>query len=349
MKDISSMYQSEIKELTDAMGQPSYRAGQVFDGVIRGAGDFSEITNIPKELRARLSEETYIAPVTVENKLVSRDGTTKYLFRLRDGELIESVILRYKHGNTICVSSQAGCAMGCRFCASTVGGKKRDLTAGEILRQVYEASRDLGERISNVVMMGIGEPLDNFDNTLRFIRLAGEKEGLSIGARHIAVSTCGLVPRIDELSGYGLGVTLSVSLHAPRDEIRSLIMPINKRYGIDCLIKSCHNYIKKTGRRISFEYAMIDGVNDSMECADELAQLLRGMICHVNLIPINSARDGFRPSPRRTVEAFVSRLSSRGVNVTVRRTLGSDIQGSCGQLRLGAKGEKRMHNGGDLI
>ncbi|MBQ3379486.1 MAG: 23S rRNA (adenine(2503)-C(2))-methyltransferase RlmN [Clostridia bacterium] len=337
MKDISSMYQSEIKELTDAMGQPSYRAGQVFSGVIRGAQSFSDITNIPKSLRARLEEETYIASAEIQKKLVSRDKTVKYLLKLRDGQLIESVILRYKHGNTICVSSQAGCAMGCRFCASTVGGKVRDLTAGEILRQVYEASHDMGERISNVVMMGIGEPLDNFDNTVRFIKLAGESEGLSIGARHISVSTCGLAPRIDELSKYSLGITLSVSLHAPNDTIISQIMPINKRYGIDCLIKSCHNYIKKTGRRISFEYAMIDGLNDTADCADELSLLLRGMICHVNLIPINDAREGFRPSPKKTVEAFVSRLSHRGVNVTVRRTLGEDIKGSCGQLRLGER------------
>ncbi|MBR2742839.1 MAG: 23S rRNA (adenine(2503)-C(2))-methyltransferase RlmN [Clostridia bacterium] len=337
IKDISSMYLDEIKELISATGEPAYRAGQVFTGAVRGARSFDEITNIPKSLRERLSKETYIASAEIKKKLVSRDGTIKYLFKLRDGQLIESVILRYKHGNSICVSSQAGCAMGCRFCASTVGGKIRDLTAGEILSQVREASRDMGERISNVVMMGIGEPLDNLDNTVRFIRLAGEKDGLSIGARHISVSTCGLVPKIDELSELSLGVTLSVSLHAPNDDIRSRIMPVNRLYGIDCLIKSCHNYIKKTGRRISFEYAMIEGLNDTPQCADELASLLRGMICHVNLIPINDAREGFRPSSKGTVAAFSGRLSDRGINVTVRRKLGDDIQGSCGQLRLGSR------------
>jgi len=266
-------------------------------------------------------------------KLVSKDGTVKYLFEMSDGQRIESVVLRYKHGNTICVSTQAGCAMGCRFCASTLGGKVRDLTAGEILRQIYMASADLGERISNVVMMGIGEPLDNFDNTVRFLHLVGDKDGLSIGARHISLSTCGLVPKIDELAKLSLCVTLSISLHAPNDEARSRIMPINNRYNIDCLLKSCHNYIKSTGRRISFEYAMIDGFNDTMECADELASRLRGMICHVNLIPINDARDGFRPSTRKNVDAFVERLAKRGINATVRRKLGDDIQGSCGQLR----------------
>lgn len=333
LKDISSMYEDEIKEITDALGEPGYRAGQVFSGLLRGAVSFNEITNIPKDLRTKLSEATYIAGAEILKKLVSRDGTVKYLFELSDGQRVESVILRYKHGNTICVSTQAGCAMGCKFCASTLGGKVRDLTAGEILRQVYMARSDMGERISNVVMMGIGEPLDNYENTVRFLRLAGEKDGLSIGARHISISTCGLVPKIDELAKLSLGVTLSVSLHAPNDEIRSRIMPINRVYGIDCLIKSCHNYIDKTGRRISFEYAMIDGVNDTAECADELARLLRGMICHVNLIPINDAREGFKPSSKKTVEQFLKRLSMRGINATVRRKLGDDIQGSCGQLR----------------
>jgi len=332
-KDISSMYKDEIKELIAELGEPKYRAEQVYLGVIRGAQSFDEITNIPKSLKEKLAQNTYIAGAVMLEKLVSKDGTVKYLFEMSDGQRIESVVLRYKHGNTICVSTQAGCAMGCRFCASTLGGKVRDLTAGEILRQIYMASADLGERISNVVMMGIGEPLDNFDNTVRFLHLVGDKDGLSIGARHISLSTCGLVPKIDELAKLSLGVTLSISLHAPNDEARSRIMPINNRYNIDCLLKSCHNYIKSTGRRISFEYAMIDGFNDTMECADELASRLRGMICHVNLIPINDARDGFRPSTRKNVDAFVERLAKRGINATVRRKLGDDIQGSCGQLR----------------
>ncbi len=332
-KDICSMYEGEIRELTDSFDQPKYRAKQVLEGIIKGAESFDEITNIPVSLREALARETYIASAAMKEKLVSRDGTVKYLFELCDGELIESVVLRYRHGNSICVSTQAGCDMGCRFCASTLGGKVRDLTAGEILRQIHMASRDLKERISNVVMMGIGEPLDNFDNTVRFLSLVGNEKGLSIGARHISVSTCGVVPKIDELAKLGLGITLSVSLHAPNDELRSRIMPINKKYGLESLMKSCHNYIEKTNRRISFEYTMIAGLNDSRECANMLALLLSGMLCHVNLIPVNEARDGFSGSSRKVVDDFAARLSSRGINVTVRRKLGGDIDGSCGQLR----------------
>jgi 23S rRNA (adenine2503-C2)-methyltransferase len=294
---------------------------------------FEEMSNLSKALRAQLAQQCYLTAPQAERKQVSAlDGTIKYLWRLRDGNCIETVLMRYKHGNTVCVSSQVGCNMGCVFCASTLGGKVRDLTASEILDQVLFTQLDSGEEISNIVMMGIGEPLDNFDNVLRFLTLVNHPEGLNIGMRHISLSTCGLVDKIDKLAQLGLQLTLSVSLHAPTDDIRSRLMPVNRAVGVDRLMDSCRRYFETTGRRISYEYAVIDGVNDSDGQADLLASLLKGQPGHVNLIPLNDvAESPLKPS--RRVRQFQKRLEDHGVTATVRRKLGGDIDASCGQLR----------------
>ena len=291
--------------------------------------------NVPLALRQKLAEKCFIAGVTVKRKLVSKiDGTVKYLYRLYDGEYVESVLMKYEHGYTVCVSTQVGCRMGCKFCASGLYGLKRDLTASEILAQVQFAAKDNGIRVSNVVMMGMGEPLDNFENTVRFLELASDKNGLGIGYRHISLSTSGLVSGIKRLSEYDFPITLSVSLHAPTDEIRNTIMPVNKKWNVDELLDACRDYIAVTKRRISFEYAMIDGVNDSVLCAQILAKKLKGLLCHVNLIPANPVKEnGFKKSDAKKIIKFKETLERNGINVTVRRTLGADINASCGQLR----------------
>ena len=301
--------------------------------------------NIPKSLRDTLSEKFPLYNCEIERKQVSMiDGTVKYLFRLHDGDFVESVVMKYKYGYTICVSSQVGCKMGCAFCASTLGGFKRSLYAGEILSQLYRAQKDLGERISHIVLMGMGEPLDNFDNVMRFLTLISDEKGLNISMRNISLSTCGIVPKIEDLLNKKMQLTLSISLHAPSNELRSKIMPINKKYDVDELLGMCRRYASETSRRISFEYSMLSGVNDSDECARLLASKLKGMLCHVNLIPVNEvAESPFKPSTPDRIEKFVSILSSNGINVTVRRTLGSDIDASCGQLRL--KENKRIKKG----
>ena len=293
------------------------------------------MTNISKATREKLSAVSFISTLKIREKYVSKiDKTTKYLFELPDGNCIESVVMYYNHGISICISSQVGCRMGCGFCASTIGGLYRSLTAGEILNQVIFAQKDIGERISNIVMMGIGEPLDNFENVKKFLRNVNHEKGLNIGYRHISLSTCGLVPKIYELAKENMPITLSVSLHAPNNDIRNSIMPVNKKYPIEELIKACKDYIKTTTRRISFEYSLISGVNDSMENADELARLLKGMLCHVNLIPVNKIEEReYKKGNKQEIRAFCERLNSRGINATVRRELGSDIQASCGQLR----------------
>ena len=333
MRDIKSMTPEELGVYMKELGQPAFRAKQIFQWLQRGVTSFDEMSNLAKPLRAKLAEACYITAPVAERKQVSKlDGTIKYLWRLRDGNCIETVLMRYMHGNTVCVSCQVGCNMGCIFCASTLGGKVRDLTASEILDQVIFTQLDSGEDISNIVMMGIGEPLDNFDNVLRFLTLVNHPDGLNIGMRHISVSTCGLVKKIDKLAQLGLQLTLSVSLHAPDDETRARLMPVNRAVGVETLMDSCRRYFETTGRRISFEYAMIDGVNDGDAQADRLVELLRGMPGHVNLIPLNDvAESPLKPS--RRVRQFQQRLESQGVTATVRRKLGGDIDASCGQLR----------------
>lgn len=331
--DLKSMTLEEMSVFFKELKQPAFRAKQVFQWLHRGVTSFDEMSNLPKSLRQALEGQCYITVPTVERKQVSQmDGTIKYLWRLRDGNCIETVLMRYKHGNTVCVSCQVGCNMGCVFCASTLGGKLRNLNASEILDQVIFTQKDSGEAISNIVMMGIGEPLDNFDNVLQFLTLVNHPDGLNIGMRHISVSTCGLVKKIDKLAQLGLQLTLSVSLHAPDDETRSRLMPVNRSVGVDLLMDACRRYFETTGRRISYEYAVIDGVNDSDKQADQLAALLKGQPGHVNLIPLNNIEES-PLKPSRRVRQFQQRLESHGITATVRRKLGGDIDASCGQLR----------------
>ena len=334
MKDIKSMTRAELAQELSGLGEPAFRAKQVFSWLHRGAR-FEEMTNLPKALRERLASEYELHLPEVARKQVSaRDGTVKYLWRLRDGHCVESVLMRYHHGNTVCISSEVGCAMGCAFCASTRGGLVRRLLPSEMLDQVLFTQLDSGLPISNIVLMGIGEPLDNYDNVRRFLTLVNDPEGMNIGMRHISLSTCGLVPGIDRLAGEDLQLTLSVSLHAPDDEVRSRLMPVNRRYPIDELLAACRRYFETTGRRISFEYAMIDGLNDTPEMANTLIRRLRGLPAHVNLIPLNRIEESpLQPSARQAVAAFQKALADAGITATVRRTLGSDIDASCGQLR----------------
>ena len=333
MTDIKSMTLGEITEALRAMGEPSFRGKQVFTWLHRGVTAFDQMINIPKSLREKLAREYIITAPTVARKQVSKlDGTIKYRWELSDGNCIETVLMSYHHGNTVCISSQVGCRMGCKFCASTLAGKVRNLRPSEMLDQVLFTQLDSGKEISNIVLMGIGEPLDNRANVMRFLELINHPEGMNIGMRHISLSTCGVVPGIDALAQDNLQLTLSVSLHAPDSETRSRIMPVNNAYDVSELFEACHRYFKKTGRRISFEYAMIDGVNDHDWQADLLAEKIHGMPGHVNLIPLNDVVESeFKPSKR--VGAFQKRLESHGLTATVRRSLGGDIDASCGQLR----------------
>ena len=327
---------NEVEEVILSLSAPKYRAKQVYDWLqIYGAMSYDEMTNLPKSLRVELSEKYPIMHCQIELKQVSKiDGTVKYLFRLSDGNFIESVIMKYKYGYTLCVSSQVGCKMGCVFCASTKNGCVRNLNPSEILGQIHAAQRDMNIRVSHIVMMGMGEPLDNYENTLRFLELVSADNGLNLSMRNISLSTCGIVPKIYDLLDKKLQLTLSVSLHAPNDDLRSVVMPINKKYPVAELIKACRDYSKQTSRRISFEYAMIKDVNDSDKCAYELANLLKGMLCHVNLIPANEINEsGHKRSTNERLQRFMTILNSRGVNTTIRRSLGSDIDASCGQLR----------------
>ena len=332
--DIKSLSAGQLEAFLNGLGQPKYRAAQIFKWLHLGTADFEQMSDIPKSLRGQLAELAFITcPETVRVQKSKLDGTVKYL-RSFDGSLAESVLMKYKHGNTVCVSSQSGCRMGCAFCASTVCGLERSLRPSEILDQVIFMQKQENVKISNIVLMGTGEPLDNYDNVLKFLRLVNHPLGLNIGHRHISLSTCGIADKIDALAGEKLQITLSVSLHAPFDEIRSKIMPVNKAYPINTLIRSCRNYFEKTGRRISFEYAMIDKVNDNERCARELARIIKGMAAHVNLIPLNRVKEsGLCGSDSKTVLKFQKTLEGLGVTTTVRRTLGSDIDASCGQLR----------------
>ena len=345
--DLASMTKEELVSFFGSISEPKFRAEQVFSWISRGAS-FDEMTNISKALRNKLSETCIDTVPRVDTKLVSAiDGTVKYLFRLYDGALIESVLMKYKHGNTLCISSQVGCRMGCRFCASTIGGRERDLLPSELLGQVIAAERDSGERISNIVMMGIGEPLDNFDNVVRFLELVNADGGLNIGYRHISLSTCGVVSGIERLAELELPITLSISLHAATDEKRSEIMPINNKWNISALLSACRAYYERCGRRISFEYTLISGKNDSIEDAADLGRLLKNAFrgtdapIHVNLIRVNEVKEsGFSVGSEQSVRNFCDKLNSLGISATVRRRLGSDINAACGQLRRSAKNKQ---------
>lgn len=331
------MLPEEIAADFKAMGLPGYRAGQVFRWLGRGVRSFEEMSDLPKKLREQLGEIYFIPSLTVLKRQESAiDGTIKFLWQLSDGESVETVLMRYKHGNSVCISSQVGCNRGCAFCASTIGGKVRDLTASEILEEVIRTGIEAKAEISNIVLMGIGEPLDNFDNVVRFLRLVNHPDGANIGMRHISLSTCGVVEGIDKLADLNLQLTLSVSLHAPDDETRSKLMPVNRIYGIDALYAACERYFKKTGRRISFEYAMVRDTNDTPEHARILAQRLARTGAHINLIRLNYVSErGLQPSTEKTIREFEKSLSDSGLAVTIRRRLGSDIDAACGQLRRG--------------
>ena len=339
MINLRDLTLKEMEELIVSMGEPKFRAKQVFGWIYKGKTDFREMTNLPEVFRQKLKETAYIGAVEpLKIQKSKTDGTRKYLFRLEDGNLIESVFMKYKYGNSICVSSQAGCRMGCCFCASTRNGLDRNLTPGEILSQLMAAEADTGERIGHIVVMGTGEPFDNYDNLSRFIRIVNDPNGLNIGMRNITVSTCGLVPVIRRFGRDFPQVTLAISLHGTTDEIRGSMMPVNGKYPLEVLIPACRDYTETTGRRITFEYTMVNGVNDSDEDAHRLSKLLQGMLCHVNLIPLNRvAESGFDTVSRKRAEEFRHLLEREGVVATVRRELGADIDAACGQLRLGKK------------
>ena len=333
--NIKSMTLPELREALQTMGQPAFRAKQVYTWLHKGVRSYEEMTNLSKELRAKLAQAYPIcAPEVVRKQESAKDGTIKYLWKLSDGNCVETVLMRYHYGNTVCISTEVGCRMGCAFCASTIGGLVRRLEPFEMLDEVLFTQIDSGLPVSRVVLMGIGEPLDNFDNVLRFLELVNSPEGMNIGLRHISLSTCGLVPKIDELAEKKLQISLAISLHGPNDEIRDRIMPVNKAYPIDQLLQSCRRYFDATGRRIHFEYAMIDGVNDREKDAKELLRRLKGLPAHFNLIPLNHVEESpLKPSSKAAVAKFQKILEDGGITATVRRTLGGDIDASCGQLR----------------
>lgn len=344
--DILSLSLSELEQLLAKYGEKKFRAKQIFQWLHKKrVMDFDKMTDISVQLRQQLKENFCINGLFMQKRLESSiDNTVKYLYRLSDGNFVETVLMDYSYGKSICVSTQVGCKMGCNFCASAIAGYVRSLKPSEILTQIYETERDAGVRVTGVVLMGIGEPLDNFDNVLKFLRLISDKNGNNLSLRHVSLSTCGIVPRIYELADMKLQLTLSVSLHSPYDDKRSEIMPVNRTYNIDELMKACRYYIEKTGRRITFEYAVIDSVNSAEKDADKLASLLRGMNCHVNLIPVNRVRERNYRTSRSGAADFAKRLGQRGINATVRRTLGSDIEAACGQLRRDAGSRGGLDN-----
>lgn len=336
MTDIKSLTFDELNSEITSIGLPKFRTGQIYSWLHeKGVDSFEEMSNLSKDLRQKLSEKYFIPSVKIEDKYVSKiDETVKYLFKLYDGEYVEAVIMKYKYGYTICISSQVGCKMGCKFCASTLAGFKRNLLPAEMESQLHIAQKDLNIRISHIVLMGIGEPLDNYDNVIKFIKTVNNDKGLNISMRDITLSTCGVVPKMYDLANEQMPITLTLSLHAPNDKIRSSMMPVNDKWGVDEAIAACKNYAEKTGRRVSFEYTLINGVNDTEECAKELASKLAGMLCHVNLIPVNDVEErGNVRSTDKSIKNFCETLYSLGINATIRRTLGSDINASCGQLR----------------
>ncbi len=334
--DISSMDIDEITEFVQKIGEPKFRAKQIYTWLNdKQVKIFDEMTNLSVALREKLKETAFITEVSALHRLTSqKDGTNKFLLKLGDKNCIEAVWMEYKHGASLCISTQVGCRQGCMFCASTLGGLVRSLTAGEMLGEIYEVQRQMGKRISSLVLMGIGEPLDNFDNVMKFLGILSSKEGQNLSLRHVSLSTCGIVPNIYKLAELKTGLTLSVSLHAANNEKRSKLMPVNRRYSIDELMTACKDYFKITGRRISYEYALILGENDNKESADELYNLLKGQNCHINLIPVNPVKErGTKRGTKEDIQKFVKYLENKGMNVTVRRELGSDINAACGQLR----------------
>lgn len=333
-KDIKSMTFAELTQNFLVISEKDYRVRQVYEWIVKGVTSFDEMSNIPKELREKLKSLYMIPKFRIRDKKVSKDSTVKYLFELCDGELIESVLMSYKHGYSVCISTQVGCKMGCLFCKTGKGGFSRNLAPSEMISQIEAIQNDMNIKISNVVLMGMGEPLDNYDNVLKFLRIISSKDHLNIGMRHISLSTCGIVDKIYKLADENLQLTLSVSLHAPDDSIRKGLMKIANRWSVLELIDACRYYVDVTGRRISFEYAMIEGVNDDNQSAEQLSSILKGMICHVNLIPLNkSDSKSLKRSSKSTIYRFKNMLEGYGINVTVRRTLGEDIEGACGQLR----------------
>ena len=335
MQDLKSMTLDELTAALQPLGVQTFRAKQVYDWLVKGTDSFDEMTNLSKDLRATLSQTFTLSTTAIRRKLVSQiDGTVKYLFGLADGHCVEGVVMHYHHGHTLCLSTQVGCRMGCSFCATGMQGLTRNLTAGEMISQITTAQRDLNLRISHVVLMGMGEPLDNYQQTLRFLKLVTDKTHLNISARHISLSTCGVVDKIAALGQENLPITLSISLHAPNDTLRNTLMPINRKWNVDALLNACNEYVGLTGRRISFEYILIDSVNDTPACAKELANKLKGLLCHVNLIPANPVPGKTHAGAcRQAALAFQKQLCNLGVNATIRRTLGSDINASCGQLK----------------
>lgn len=334
--DIKSLNQKELISFLEELGEKAFRAKQIYQWIHEKRVDtFEEMTNISKKLIETLNEKAYLTSLKKEEVQISKlDGTRKYLFLLEDGNVIESVLMRYKHGNSVCISSQVGCRMGCRFCASTLDGLVRGLTAGEMIDQIYQIGKDIGERISNVVVMGTGEPLDNYDNLLKFIELLTDEHGINISQRNLTVSTCGIVPRMRQLADEKLAITLALSLHASNQEKRLELMPVANKYEIGEVIDACKYYFEQTGRRITFEYSLVGGVNDTDEDARELSQLIRGINCHVNLIPVNPIKErDYVQSNAKVIEAFKNKLEKAGINATVRREMGRDIDGACGQLR----------------
>ncbi len=342
--DLKSMLPEELEQFLVSIGEPKYRAKQVFSWLSKGAESFDQMRNLPIALRTKLAESSYIDRLKLLRKQVSRlDGTTKYLWELRDGNAVETVVMRYEYGLSVCISSQVGCRQGCAFCASTIGGLVRDLTASEMLDEVLYSQKDQGEKIGHIVLMGIGEPLENYDAVLRFLRLANHPDGLNIGMRHIALSTCGITEKIDALAQEDLQITLAVSLHAPDDETRSALMPVNRVRNLDTLIAACERYYEKTGRRVSFEYAMIDGVNDSERQARQLAAIARKVRAHINLIPLNYVEERrLAPSTKENFQRFCRILTECGANFTIRRSLGGDVDASCGQLRRKREREREL-------
>ena len=338
--NLKDLQLNEMEKLLQDLGEPKFRAKQIFAWLYKGVDSFEEMTNVPASLKQKLAEAGadlgILKPLKVQ--ISKYDGTRKYLFELRDGNCIESVFMKYKYGNTICVSSQAGCRMGCKFCASTIGGLSRNLTPGEILEQLLAAERDTGEPINHIVVMGTGEPFDNYENISKFIKIINDKNGRNLGMRNITVSTCGLAPMIEKFGNDFPQVNLAISLHAPNNDIRNSMMPVNKSYPIEVLIETCRKYAEKTSRRVTFEYTLVKGVNDTREHALELAALLRGMLCHVNLIPLNKVEEtGLDTSDNKTAQEFQKTLENKGIPATIRRELGDDIDGACGQLRLERK------------
>ncbi len=333
--DLRSCSISDLEKLSESLGEKKFRGKQIFGWVHKGIDSIEDMNNLPKKFIDELKLVSYVNNMDILEVLTSRvDGTKKYLFALKDGNVIESVLMKYRHGNTVCVSTQVGCKMGCGFCASTIGGIVRNLSAGEIIGQILSIGKNIGERISNVVLMGSGEPLDNYNEVLKFLRLVNNELGLNIGMRNITLSTCGIVPKILDLAKEDIQITLAISLHASNDKLRDKIMPINKVYNINSIINACKEYIKITNRRITFEYSLIKGVNDDIESAKELAGILKGMLCHVNLIPLNEVREkSFKSSENNKVKAFQDTLMKYGIEATIRRELGSDIEAACGQLR----------------